>query len=184
VSDTDHLAWPSDPDGVDLPGGWDVARDWVAKLHSENPGPTLWTALDDRLRLTMAQVWVLMTLGHQDDDLAEDLADAESGNVHFQEMLGSLIVRWRTVYGDLKDGMSLLRHTELVGADMELVVLMSDAAAEVYAAGAPTPCHSFITKLESDRWYIAALARRLPVPGWPPSEETIPGLTIDGTPPS
>lgn len=71
----------------------------------------------------------------------------------------------------------------MAGAGLELVVLTGpEHVGEVQAAG-PVPAHSFITRLaEGGDWVIASLARRLPVPGWPPAEQEIPYL--EGSAPS
>jgi hypothetical protein len=61
---------------------------------------------------------------------------------------------------------------------MELVVLTAPDHIGWYPKGAQIPAHTFITRLEADDWLIAALSRRLPVPGWPPIEEVIPGLSV------
>lgn len=114
------------PDGDAEPGGVEVIGQWLEALYGDEPGRSLWTTLDDRLRLAFAQGWVFGRLNESDDDLAEDLAADDSDNLLFEEMLAG-----------------------------------------------------FITRLEADTWLIAALARRLPVPGWPPAEMTVPGLHID-----
>ena len=114
-----------------------------------------------------------------DDDLAEDLAADDSDNLHFAAMLAYLTEHWRSVYSGLRHGSGSWDRVILVGADMELVALTSPEYIGWHPAGDQFPGHSFITRLEGDDWLIAALARRLPVPGWPPSETVIPGLEID-----
>ncbi|WP_239404991.1 hypothetical protein [Frankia sp. Cj3] len=164
----------------DCPGGYATVAGWINELYNDEPGRSLWTVLDDPLRLALAQGWVWGVNGRQaDDDLAEDLAAYDSDNKQFDEMLAAFVDHWRHVYRGLRKGVGLLRWTMLVGANMELVVLTSSKY--IGAQGSrKIPGHSFVTHLDGDDWLIAATARRLPVPGWPPSEETIPGLEIDG----
>jgi len=161
-----------------LPGGVAVVTNWVDELHGSSPGRGLWASLDDSLRLALAQGWVLYEAGEADQVMAEALARRDSVHPDFSAMLDAFIQQWRSVYGALQSGYGVLGRTTLVGVNMELVVLTSpEYVGEVPAGGAQVPAHSFITRL-ADRgaWTIAALARRLPVPGWPPTEEVIPGL--------
>jgi EAL domain-containing protein (putative c-di-GMP-specific phosphodiesterase class I) len=94
----------------------------------------------------------------------------------FDEMLGDLIDHWQRVYVVLEDGAGVLDQVNLVSVDMELVVLTGPEHIGSFSAGASIPCHSFITRLVDNTWVISALARRLPVPGWPPSERVVEGL--------
>jgi hypothetical protein len=81
VSDADRLAWASESGGVDVPSGKDGSPICTASTTDRR----LWMALDDRLRLTVAQLRILETFGDQDDDLAEDLAAEEYANAPFDE---------------------------------------------------------------------------------------------------
>jgi len=159
-------------------GGLSVVTNWVAELYSPSPGKGLWTSLDDPLRLALAQGLVLSTVGRADQVRAEALALPDSAHADFDAMLSVLIQHWQSVYKALQQGCGVLDRTILVGVDMELVVLTSpEHIGTVPAEGAQLPAHSFITRLADRReWTIAALARRLPVPGWPPTEEEIPNL--------
>jgi hypothetical protein len=85
-----------DPDGVD------AITSWARTLHEGGSHRSLWTAFDDRLRLALAQGWVLHVLGEQDDDVAEDLADEDTDNTQFPAMLDQFANRWRSVYAILK----------------------------------------------------------------------------------
>lgn len=161
-----------------LPGGVAVVTAWVDELYGSNPGSGLWASLDDPLRLALAQGWVLHTVGQVDQVMAEALARSDSTHPDFGIMLGALIERWRSVYEALQRGYGVLARTTLAGVNMELVVLTPpEYVGIVPPGGANIPAHSFITRLaDRHEWTIAALARRLPVPGWPPREKTIPDL--------
>jgi hypothetical protein len=162
------------------PGGLDVVNAWVAELYGPSPGRGLWASLDDPLRLALAQGWVLYTVGHADQARAAALARPDSDHPDFEAMLNALIQQWQSVYEALRQGSGVLHKTMLVDANMEVVVLTSPEYVGTYSAGDQIPAHSFITRLMDDgEWIIAATARRLPVPGWPPTEEVIPNLEID-----
>lgn len=155
------------------PGGLVIVNEWLGELFG-GPGSSLWAALDDRLRLTLAQGWILSDGREPDDDLAEDLAADDSTHPYFEAMLSDLRTHWRQVYSDLEKGSGVWRECNLVGADLELVVLASPDCIGHYPKGGQILAHCFITRLGADAWYIAAMARRLPVPGWPPSDEDTP----------
>jgi hypothetical protein len=154
-----------DPDGID------AITSWVRTLHEGGSPRSLWTALDDGLRLALAQGWVLYALGEPNDDVAEDLADEDTDNAQFPLMLGQFANRWRSVYAILKGQFGVLEQSYLVGVDMELVVLTGPEHIGPIRADVSLPAHCFIIRFENDEWKIAALARRLPVPGWPPAEQ-------------
>jgi len=78
----------------------------------------------------------------------------------------------REVYADLGEAPALVDVTDLVGMDTELVVITAEDFVSDYPAGAHIPAHCFVTRLTDDEWRIAADARRMPVPGWPPTEKS------------
>lgn len=156
--------------------GMTTVFDWVKTVLAGKSDPTLWTTLDDRLRLTLAQGWVLGTFDTPDDDLAEDLADEDTDNAHFSIMLEYFADRWRSAYADLQGNFGIFDQAYIVGVDMELITLAGEEYIGYVPAGTPIPAHCFVIRFENDDWKIAALARRLPVPGWPPTEKIIPGL--------
>jgi hypothetical protein len=91
------------------------------------------------LRLALAQGWILTVEDSEDDHLAEDLAGLSPESDRFEEMLGYLIARWRKVYADLKSGSGVLNQVNLVGVDMELVVLTSPDCIGTFDAGTQNP---------------------------------------------
>jgi hypothetical protein len=120
----------------------------------------------------------LHTCGKPDDDLAEDLAADDSDSPHFATMSEEMVSRWRNSYRVLRAEIGVLCQVNIVGVDMELVVLTGPEYIGT-ARENPILAHCFIVRFEDDEWKIAALARRLPVPGWPPKEHAVPGLGID-----
>lgn len=159
-------------------GGTAVVYKWLTDL--ENPeGTELWDPLDENLRLCFAQGW-LMTTGRDEPKTRDQHADALVRGDHefFSKMLRDLVNHWRQVYRDLNYEPALIDATDLVGPDMELVMFTSDEfAGGPYSAGDRIPAHSFVTHYIDGGWKISATARRLPVPGWPPTEQAIAGLT-------
>jgi len=93
-------------------------------------------------------------------------------------MLADLTDHWTAVYSDLEGRPCLVGVTDLVDLDMELVVVTSELFVGEYSTGGQIPAHSFITHWVDGEWRIAATARRLPEPGWPPTERIVPGLVV------
>ena len=160
---------------------------WLTRIaESDPPVEVVWGSLDGPLRLAMVQSWLLDTRQAEDVDLQRDtLADqiAASNSTHplFEEFYSWLVAGYQNVYSDIDGRPCLVGTTETVGVDLELVVSTSEEYVGSYSLGGSIPAHSFITRHVSDgNWGIAANARRLPVPGWPPTEQVIPGLLIDG----
>jgi hypothetical protein len=160
---------------VTLPGGLEVVTEWIQELFGPTPGLRLWSALDNPLRLALAQGWVLNTQGQPEQSRAEALAQLNSTDSEFDVMFSALVEHWQGVYSTLQHGSGVLGRINPVGIDLEAVVLTSPEYIGDYRGPAAIPAHSFIARLSDNRvWTIAALARRLPVPGWPPTEQTIP----------
>lgn len=105
----------------------------------------------------------------------------ESTHALFAEFYDWLIARYQHVYREIDGKPCLVGATETVGVDLELVMFASEEHVGPYEAGKPLPVHTFITRHAGNGvWVIAANARRMPVPGWPPTEQVLPGLLIDG----
>jgi len=163
------------------PNGAETVVKWLRLMQgSSSNGPALWGMLDDPLRLALAQGWVLYASDEADDDLAEALADEDSTGPEFDAMIEALIQHWQNVYVALREEIGILRQTDIVGVDMELIVLTGPEYIGEARTNISIPAHCFVVRYEDEEWRIAALARRLPVPGWPPTEEVIPGLGVDG----
>jgi hypothetical protein len=126
--------------------------------------------------LALAQGWILTVDGGRDDELADRLSRRYPDSDRFDDMLGGLIDHWRGVYVAVEDGAGVLDQVDLVSVDMELVVLTGPEHVGYFSEGASIPVHSFVTRLVGDTWVISALARGLPVPGWPPSERVVESL--------
>ena len=161
-------------------GGTDVVVAWLLGLGGDD-AQRRWSPLDDRLRLCLAQGW-LMGTGRADaclrDRRAAALSLTDGTDTDFPAMMSDLTDHWREVYRDLGDRPCLVDVTDVVDLDMELVIMASESFAGEYSAGDQIPVHCFITRLVDGKWRIAATARRLPVPGWPPTEQPVPGLRV------
>jgi hypothetical protein len=168
----------------EAPGGVEVVTEWVDTLYGSSSYDKLWTSLDAPLRLALAQGWVMWIESSNPELVSRDereatatqLASENSDHRLFREFQRALIDRWRVVYSMLEPGYGILAQTNIVGVQLELVVLTALEHVGKVEAAQQIPVHSFITRLDGSNWTIAALARRLPVPGWPPPEATVPGL--------
>jgi predicted nucleic acid-binding protein len=168
-------------------GGTALVFEWLTRIAEANPPVELiWGSLDDPLRLCMAQSW-LLTTGEvtaddpQRDAQAEQLSARKSTHPLFERFYSSLVAHYQYVYSAIDGKPCIVGTTETVGVDLELIAFGSEEYVGSYGPGESFPAHSFITRhVGEGEWVIAANARRLPVPGWPPTEQVLPGLLIDG----
>ena len=168
-------------------GGTALVFEWLTRIAEVDPPVELiWGSLDDPLRLCMAQSWLLGT-GEitpddpQRDDQATKLAARESTHPKFEAFYSWLVSHYQRSYRAIDGKPCLVGATETVGVDLELISFSSEEYVGTYEAGKPFPARTFITRhVGQGKWVIAANARRLPVPGWPPGEQILPGLLIDG----
>jgi hypothetical protein len=153
-----------------------IAR-WAEKVHSAGDPREVWVPLDTDLRTTIAQSFLLGMNEQPDDARAAALAARDSADPWFPDMLQRCARHWRRFYAFLAAGMPTASRSQPVGADMELTVVPTLAHSGAPDRGPAATSQAFITRLTHDRgWVIAALSHKLPVPGWPPTEWTIPHL--------
>lgn len=170
-----------------LGGGTALVFEWLTRIvEADPPVELIWGSLDDPLRLCMAQSWLLGTGVVTADDprrdaQAEELAARRSTHPLFERFYSWLVAHYQYVYKAIDGNPCIVGTTETVGVDLELVAFSSEEHVGSYGPGQSVPAHSFITRhVGEDQWVIAANARRLPVPGWPPTEQALPGLLVDG----
>jgi hypothetical protein len=150
---------------------------WAEKVHGARDIRELWVPLDTDLRTTIAQSFLLGMNQPPDDDRAAALAARDSADPWFADMLQVCARHWRRFYAFLAAGVPTASRSQPVGADMELTVVPTLAHSGAPDRGPSATSQAFITRLSPDRgWLIAALSHKLPVPGWPPTEWTVPHL--------
>ena len=153
-----------------------IAR-WAEKVHSARDARQVWVPLDTDLRTTIAQSFLIGMNEQPDDARAAALAARDSSDPWFPDMLQRCARHWRRFYAFLAAGMPTASRSQPVGADMELTVVPTLAPSGAPDRGPAATSQAFITRLTDDYgWVIAALSHKLPVPGWPPTEWTIPHL--------
>jgi hypothetical protein len=168
-------------------GGSALVLEWLTRIvEAAPPAQLIWKSLDDPLRLAMVQSWLLASGAEpidesSRDEIAAQLAARDRSHPAFDDFYAALVAHYQKVYGHINGRPCLAGLTEAIGVDMELVAVSSEEFVGSHDGEVGVPAHSFITRhLGDDRWVIAANARRLPVPGWPPTEQVLPGLQIDG----
>jgi hypothetical protein len=150
---------------------------WAEKVHRAGDPREVWMPLDLDLRTTIAQSFLLGMNEQPDDARAAALAARNSADPWFPDMLQRCARHWRRFYAFLAAGVPTASRSQPVGADMELTVVPTLAHSGAPDRGPAATSQAFITRLTADHgWVIAALSHKLPVPGWPPTEWTIPHL--------
>src|SRR5690349_12431603 len=150
---------------------------WAEKVHTATDPRELWMPLDTDLRTTIAQSFLLGMNERPDDARAAALASRHSTDPWYPDMIQRCARHWRRFYAFLAAGVPTASRSQPVGADMELTVVPTLAHSGAPDRGPSATSQAFITRLTTDRvWVIAALSYKLPVPGWPPTEWTIPHL--------
>lgn len=74
----------------------------------------------------------------------------------------------------------VVNQVNTVAPDMEAVVITGPEHVGRFEAGEHILAHTFITRLVGEVWVIAATARRLPQPGWPPTERDVSAFSVAG----
>lgn len=150
---------------------------WAEKVHGARDPREFWVPLDTDLRTTIAQSFLLGMNEQPDDARAAALAARDSADPWFPDMIQRCAAHWQRFYAFLAPGVPMASRSQPVGADMELTVVPTLAHSGAPDRGPSATSQAFITRLTGEHgWVIAALSHKLPVPGWPPTEWTIPHL--------
>ena len=167
----------SRPTGSAPPSSLQAIALWAEKVHTARDAREVWVPLDTDLRTTIAQSFLLGMNEAPDDARAAALAARDSADPWFPDMLQRCARHWQQFYSFLAAGVPTASRSQPVGADMELTVVPTLAHSGTPDRGPSAASQAFITRLTADHgWVIAALSHKLPVPGWPPTEWTIPHL--------
>lgn len=153
-----------------LPAAAGVVGRWIDDLFAAQPPIALWAALDEPLRLALAQGWI-WSRGYVDDHAAHAMAEPWPDHAEFDEMFGALVEQWRYRYADLRGGFGIVGGTRVAGVDTEMVLITDTASAGESPPDVTVRVQPFLTRFTGGEWLIAATGRRLPIPGWPPTED-------------
>ncbi|MDT0261446.1 PIN domain-containing protein [Jatrophihabitans lederbergiae] len=117
-------------------GGTGMVFEWLERIAEPDPPVEIvWDSVDDPLRLSLAQGWLLgtevVTLEDPDrDGHAEALSARGSTHPLFDTFYADLVAHFQQVYSDIDGNPALVGHTETVGVGLELIVFTTDDVAK------------------------------------------------------
>jgi hypothetical protein len=147
---------------------------WIRLLHRGAADHDLWRALTHDLRLTVCQLYLMSVGSLGDEARAARLASVESAENDFPHVLRRQCQAWRKAFLPLALGIASADGVA-VGADMEMVTVTARPV-RPGRAGLPHARYRFLVLHHRRGAAIAAFGHRLPVPGWPPTQWSIPHL--------
>lgn len=161
------------------PGGpIDAAFRWFSAVVGERDLRSAWAITTDDLRLALAQSWLITTdradLGA--DARARAIADGDPGAL-WDEFEQWRLTRWLTLtWTDVvEDGFSTYSEPEFAAPEICFVRFVpGQISAQVDSDSEPMWMITFTLRYDAEGWRVAGIGRRLPVPGWPPTEVEVP----------
>ena len=175
---SDHDAWDVDPAGPG-PFVWEFAR-WTL---DDRDLRSAWLAVDDTLRLAMAQRFLYGMLGPQtiaDADkrsLAQEDAEALARAEFDHPLWPAFEQAWsdeldRTWPGGIDiDQWAYTTAPRPIGPDLEHAIIMDTGGRAIELAPGEAfhgKTVNFLVRRTAEGWKVASTSTQLPEPGWPP----------------
>lgn len=158
-----------------------AAGAWFGAIVDRADLAEAWPLTDGPLRLALAQSWILSAAPEaavQDrDGTARAIADGPPPG--WADFADWRVQRWRdhTFRDFVTEGWGLVSVPEVAGPDVEFVRIAPGRDGRELPAGARVLVQTLTVRLVDNVWLVAGIGRTLAVPGWPPTEETLPTTT-------
>jgi hypothetical protein len=133
--------------------------------------------MDQPLRLALVQSWLLnaYTGPLRDKDVLAGVI-AEAGHPLWAKFAAWQVQRWHAeAFPLLLAGWGVVSIPEAAAPDIAFVGLTSAGGGPPVEAGQPLTVQTLTMRSVDQRWLLAGIGRTVAVPGWPPSEQTLPG---------
>lgn len=154
-----------------------AAATWARFVLDDNNLDSAWPLMDRPLRLALVQSWLLnaYTGPLRDKDMLAGVIE-EGGHPLWSKFAAWRMQRWHAeTFAFLLPGWDVVSIPEAAGPDLEFVELTSATGGDAVEAGQPLTVQTLTMRFVDQRWLVGGIGRTLAVPGWPPSEQTLPG---------
>ena len=155
---------------------------WITAVRS-NDFDTCWRMIDPKMRLVLAQAWIVANQNRRDvapfyeDESAADSLSATRSNHSLSKAFRTTQMReFKEAYGEIDpEQWGAAERPRRFGIDLELIILMkNDSEPFMWEPGKKCRSVSFVVRWMLGIWYIASFGEDLLVPGWPPERKPLP----------
>jgi len=153
-----------------------AAAAWARLVLDDNNLGAAWTLMDRPLRLALVQSWLLnaYTGPLRDKDTLAGVIE-EGGHPLWAKFAAWRMQRWHAeTFAFLLPDWGVVSIPEAAAPDIEFVRLTSATGGRAFEAGQPLTVQTLTMRFDGQRWLLGGIGRTLAVPGWPPSEQTLP----------
>jgi hypothetical protein len=164
-------------------GPEEVATAWVQAAMERNDLAAAWALTDPKLRLVLAQHWIMsrqdnaQVTAEDPDALAEDLARSPSPHPLWDRFASERLRRWRQHWGAFNtQAWGISEERQQVAPGVEVLTFMEKHRLLAWAKpGSPPVMRRFAMRSTPDGWMVAGLdGSALFEPGWPPTPVPLP----------
>ncbi len=153
-----------------------TAAAWARLVLDDDNLGAAWPLMDRPLRLALVQSWLLnaYTGPLRDKDMLAGVIE-EGGHPLWAKFAAWRMQRWHAeTFAFLLPGWGVVSIPEAAAPDIEFVGLTSATGGHAVEAGRPLTVQTLTMRFVGQRWLLGGIGRTLTVPGWPPSEQTLP----------
>ena len=155
-----------------------AAATWARFVLDDNNLDSAWPLMDRPLRLALIQSWLLnaYTGPLRDRDMLAGVIE-EGSHPLWSKFAAWRMQRWHAeTFAFLLSGWGVVSIPEAATPDVAFVGLTSTTGADAVEAGQPLTVQTLTMNFVDQRWLLGGIGRTLAVPGWPPSEQTLPTI--------
>jgi hypothetical protein len=155
-----------------------AAAAWARLVLDDYNLEAAWPLMDRPLRLALVQSWLLNAYTGPLRD-KDSLASVIEGGGHplWAKFAAWRMQRWHAdTFAFLLPGWGVVSIPKSAAPDIEFVGLTSGTGSHGVEAGKALIVQALTMRYVGQRWLLGGIGRTLAVPGWPPSEQTLPTI--------